>query len=226
MFFFHWSYLLVLIVSTVIGLVARAAINNAYKKYSKVSTANGVTGARIAKMILDSHNINDVSVNMIGGTLSDHYHPVKKQVNLSQGVYNSNSIAAVGVAAHECGHVIQHKKGYTPIKIRNAILPVANIGNKAVWPLVIIGFIAQFPFLVNLGIIFFIATVLFHLFTLPVELDATRRAVAVLDRSDLVSDRELGGVKKVLNAAAMTYIAATLVSVINLLYLLFLRGRM
>jgi uncharacterized protein len=226
MFFFHWSYLLVLIVSTVIGLVARAAINNAYKKYSKVATANGVTGARIAKMILDSHNINDVSVNMIGGTLSDHYHPVKKQVNLSQGVYNSNSIAAVGVAAHECGHVIQHKKGYTPIKIRNAILPVANIGNKAVWPLVIIGFIAQFPFLVNLGIIFFIATVLFHLFTLPVELDATRRAVAVLDSSDLVSDRELVGVKKVLNAAAITYIAATLVSVINLLYLLFLRGRM
>ncbi len=226
MFFFHPLYIVVLIVSTVIGLIARAAINNAYKKYSKIATSSGATGARTARMILESHNINDISINMIGGTLSDHYHPVKKQVNLSQGVYNNNSIAAVGIAAHECGHVIQHKKGYTPIKIRNTILPFANIGNKAVWPLVIIGFIAQFPFLVNLGIIFFIATVLFHLFTLPVELDATKRAVAVLDRSDMINDKELGGVKKVLNAAAMTYIAATLVSVINLLYLLFLRGRM
>lgn len=226
MFFFHPLYIVVLIVSTVIGLIARAVINNAYKKYSKVATSSGATGARAARMILESHNINDVSINMIGGTLSDHYHPVKKQVNLSQGVYNNNSIAAVGIAAHECGHVIQHKKGYTPIKIRNTILPFANIGNKAVWPLVIIGFIAQFPFLVNLGIIFFIATVLFHLFTLPVELDATKRAIAVLDGSDMINNKELGGVKKVLNAAAMTYIAATLVSIINLLYLLFLRGRM
>jgi hypothetical protein len=209
----------------VIGLISRSAITNAYKKYSKIATASGITGAGVAKLIFNSYNINNVSVNMIAGNLSDHYHPVKRQLNLSQGVYRSNSIAAVGIAAHECGHVIQHSRAYTPLKIRNSIVPVVNFSNKLVWPLVIIGLIAQFGLLIDIAIVFFILTVLFHLITLPIEFDASKRAVQILGNSGIVSTEELTGVKKVLSAAALTYIAATLVSIINLLYLLFLRGR-
>lgn len=223
--FFDPIYLLILIISMVLGFVAKSAINNAYKKYSKIATTRGLTGADTARLILNSNNINDVSINSVGGQLSDHYHPVKKQVNLSRNVYGSSSIAAVGISAHECGHAIQHHKGYSPIKVRNAILPIANIGNMLVWPLVIIGFIAQLPILINIGIIFFTVTVAFHFITLPIELDASRRAVKILESNDLLNQREIEGVKKVLNAAAFTYVASTLVAILNLIYLLILRNR-
>ncbi len=218
-------YLVVLGISMVLGIGAQAMIKSSYKKYSKIGTQSGYTGAQIAQAILRSYGLTDVSVNRISGNLSDHYNPAKKELNLSGGVYGSKSIASIGIAAHECGHAIQHAKAYSPIKVRNAIVPIANIGNMLVWPMVIFSFIAGIKILLDVAIIFFMAVVVFHIVTLPVEFDASRRAISILRSSNVLTSNELGGAKKVLQSAAMTYVAGTLIAILNLVYLLVLRGR-
>lgn len=186
---------------------------------------SGMTGAQAAERILRSAGIYDVTIRHVSGRLTDHYDPRNKTLNLSDSVYDSSSVAAVGVAAHECGHAIQHQKDYAPLTIRAALVPVANFGSTLAWPLIIIGlFFGAGSFLVNLGIIFFSAAVLFQLVTLPVEFNASARAVRILDDTGILGQQELGYTKKVLGAAALTYVASAAAAILQLLRLILLFG--
>lgn len=225
MFYDPVYLLIVLLPSIIIGSIIQSYVNSAYRNNLKTNILSGLTGAEVARIILQNNRINNVSVNLIPGKLTDHYNPLKHILNLSPNVYKGISISSAGIAAHECGHAIQHAKSYTPLKVRNAIVPVANAGSFLVWPLVILGFIMRVPYLIDIGIFLFIGIILFHIVTLPVEFNASRRAVTVLGRSNILTAGELSGVRQVLNAAALTYVANTLVAVLNLVYLLMLRGR-
>jgi len=225
MFYDPLYLLLVLLPSLVIGALVQSYVKNAYKTNIKKGINSRLTGAEVAGTILKLKNIHNVSVNMVPGKLTDNYNPLKKSLNLSSNVYRGVSIASAGIAAHECGHAIQHAGVYTPLLVRNAIVPVANIGGFLVWPLVILGFIAQLPFLIDIGIVLFLGIIAFHLITLPVEFNASRRAVNILKRTNILTVNELSGARQVLNAAALTYVANTLVAFLNLVYLLMLRGR-
>ena len=219
----YGGYLLWMLPLIILSAIASAAVQGNYNKYSKVLTRRGFTGAQIAEQILRSNGIYDVTVKPIAGNLSDHYHPNEKYIGLSRGVYDSTSIAALGIAAHEAGHAVQYHVGYAPIKLRTAILPVTNFASKFSWILIFIGFLLS-DIVALAGVLLFGITVLFQLVTLPVEFNASRRAIAVLEGGYLDED-ELVGAKKVLSAAAMTYVVALLTSLWQMFrYLLIIFG--
>ena len=221
---FDPTYVLVLI-GAVICLIASARVKSTFNKYSQYRSMSGMTGAQAAERILNSAGIYDVTVCHISGSLTDHYNPSKKTLNLSDSVYGSNSVAAIGVAAHECGHVIQHHVGYVPIQIRSAIVPVVNIGSKLSWPVIIVGLLIGHTNLIYLGIILFALTLLFQIVTLPVEFNASGRALRILNDSGMLYEDEVRGARRVLSAAAMTYITATVSTLLQLLRLVLLFGR-
>ena len=223
-FYFDPTYILV-IVGAVICLIASARVKSTFRKYDRVRSMSGMTGAMAAERILRSAGILDVSVQHISGELTDHYDPRNKVLRLSDSTYNSASVAAVGVAAHECGHAIQHQTAYAPLSIRSAIVPVANIGSTLAWPLIVIGmFITSNTgtLLINIGILCFSLAVLFQLVTLPVEFNASSRALRILGDTGILGTEELKGTRKVLKAAALTYVAGAAASILQLLRLLFL----
>ena len=218
--FYSASYLLV-IVGAVLCLLASAHVKSTYKKYAKVRSASGMTGAQAAEMILRRNGVLGVTVQHVAGELTDHYDPARGVVNLSDATYNSTSVAAIGVAAHECGHVMQHETGYLPLKIRTALVPVANIGsNIGIW-IVMLGVILGLnDTLAMIGVYLFSFGVLFQLVTLPVEFDASHRALVMLQDYGMLGQTELQGSRSVLSAAAMTYVASAAASVLQLLRLL------
>lgn len=223
--YFDPTYILV-IVGLVLCLGASAMVKGTYRKYSEVYPMRHMTGAQAAEMILRNAGIRDVRIEQVDGDLTDHYDPRNKVLRLSQLNYNTSSVAAIGVAAHEAGHAVQHHTGYFPLKFRNLILPVANLGSQIGVPLVIIGLIFSFgDTLITVGIFLFAFAVLFQVATLPVEFNASRRAVKLLDEYDVLVGEELSGCKKVLTAAAMTYVAAAASSALQLLRLVILGGR-
>ncbi len=224
MYRMDYSYLVFLIPALIISLVAQINIKNTFKKYSRVGNRRGITGAAAASDILRRNGIADIRVERVAGQLSDHYDSGAGAIRLSDGVFGSSSVAAVGVAAHEAGHAVQYAEGYFPIKFRNAVIPVTRFGSMLSTPLILFGYIFSFPSLVFAGIILFSAMVFFQLVTLPVEFNASSRAIRSLEESGTLSDEELTQAKKVLGAAAMTYVAALLVSLMQLLRLFLLFG--
>lgn len=225
-FYFDWTYTLI-IIGVVLSLWASAGVKSAFNRYSAVLTVRGVTGAQAAEAILHQSGIYDVKVIRIHGNLNDHYDPRNKTLALSDPVYGSTSVAAVSVAAHECGHAIQHAENYAPLKIRGSLVPVANFGSAISWPLILFGIILGFNHtLITIGIILFSAVVLFHLVTLPVEFNASARGLRILAGNGMLMGDENEGAKKVLKAAALTYVASAAGMVLQLLRLLILtRGR-
>ncbi len=225
-YYYDWTYILVLI-GALICIAASARVKSVFSRYSRVRSHSGLTGREAAEQILHRNGIYDVQVIHIAGNLTDHYDPRNKTLGLSDTVYNSASVAAVGVAAHECGHAVQHSVGYAPLSIRGALVPVANFGSMAAWPLIIIGLFMNgqtAALFINLGILLFSAAVLFQLVTLPVEFNASNRAVKVLETSGMLYPDEVGSVKKVLTAAALTYVASAASMILQLLRLLILTG--
>lgn len=209
----------------ILAFWAQMKVKSAFNKYSQRPTGNGMTGAQAAAAVLRYAGIGDVKIEQVGGFMSDHYDPRSKVLRLSPDVYGSNSVAAAGVAAHEAGHAIQHAKGYAPLKIRSALVPVASIGSWLAWPMIIFGMMLQSMQLMQFGVLAFSALVAFQLVTLPVEFDASNRAKAVLVKAGVLgSQQESEGVSKVLNAAAMTYVAATVAALAQLLYFLLRSG--
>ena len=225
-YYYDWTYILV-IIGAVISLAASARVNRVFTQYSTVRSHSGMTGREAAEQILHRNGIYDVQVIHIPGNLTEHYNPGNKTLGLSDTVYNSTSVAAIGVAAHECGHAVQHAMGYAPLSLRGALVPVANFGSMAAWPLIFIGLFLNgqtAALFINLGILFFSAAVLFQLVTLPVEFNASGRAVKVLENSGMLYPDEVGSVKKVLGAAALTYVASAAAMILQLLRLLILTG--
>ncbi len=223
MFFFD-STIVLLIPVLLLAFYAQSKVKGNYQKYSQYRNSSNMAGAEVARKILDRQGLHDVEVRAVKGTLSDHYDPRKRVVSLSEGVYHNASISAASIAAHEVGHAIQHAKQYKPLIIRASILPAAQIGTSAAFPLFFIGLIFSMPSLMDIGIIFFAGALAFHAVTLPVELNASSCALAELNKGIIHSEQEVTGVKAVLNAAALTYIAATLMALVNLLRLILLRG--
>lgn len=224
-YYFDPTYILV-IIGLVLCLGASWMVKATYKKYSEVYPMRHMKGAEVAQRILQSAGINDVRIEQVDGELTDHYDPRAKVLRLSQLNYNTSSVAAIGVAAHEAGHAVQHNVGYFPLKFRNAILPVANLGSQLGVPLVVIGLIFSFgDTLINIGILLFAFAVLFQVVTLPVEFNASKRAVKMLENQGILYGEELSGCKKVLSAAAMTYVAAAASSALQLLRLVLLGRR-
>ncbi len=217
-------YLMMMAPVFILSMYASFKVKSNFKKYSKVSISSGKTGAEVARMILSVSGLSYVDVVETKGFLSDHYDPTKKVVRLSPDVYRSNSIAAAGVAAHETGHAIQHAKAYGPLALRNLMVPIASIGSNFSWIIIMIGFFFQKMGLVHIGIILFSAVVFFQVVTLPVEFDASSRAKKLLPEYGIVSSNDLKGVNKVLNAAAMTYVAAAVSSIVTLVYFLLRSG--
>lgn len=223
---------IILIPAIIFALYAQAKVKNAYRKYSGIENRRRIIGRQAARMILDSNGLQHVSIEMVAGTLTDHYDPSKDIMRLSSQVYNGTSIASVSIAAHESGHAIQDGTSYGFLKFRNAIAPVVSLVSTVSWPLMLIGLLiiwqgnrATGNFIFDLGIIFFAAVVLFHTVTLPVELNASKRAIKQLVDLNIVDDQEARGSKKVLSAAAMTYVAALATSIANLIRILMIRGR-
>lgn len=222
------GYLIFIIPALLISLYAQFNVKSTYKKYSQVRSSRGTTGANAAGVLLQRNGLGGrVAINHIAGDLTDNYDPRNQTLNLSETVYGSTSIAAIGVAAHEVGHAIQHNQKYAPMEWRSSIVPVANFASSASFPILLVGMLLNSMNLVLVGILLFSAVVIFHLVTLPVEFNASQRAVAQLSEAGLVSIDEVPMVKKVLGAAAMTYLAATLTAVANLLYyvMIFMGGR-
>jgi len=225
MFFFD-STIAILIPAIILTLYAQYKVKTTYSKYLKILAKNGLSGKETAEELLLRHNLSNVKIEPIEGRLSDHYDPRQKKLGLSKEIYYGKSIAAQGIVAHEIGHALQDAKNYFPLSLRSNLVPVTNIGSSMAVPLFLIGFIFSFPALMDIGIIAFSLAVLFQLVTLPVEFDASKRAVNLLVGADIVSDtEEINSVKKVLNAAALTYVAAASVVVFQLLRLIVLRNR-
>lgn len=216
----NYYYVILVLPVMILSMIASARVNSSFKKYSKVMSSRRITGAQAAFEILRYYGITNVQIERVSGNLTDHYDPKTNVIRLSDNVYNSTSVAAIGVACHEAGHAAQYAQSYVPIKVRNFILPVANLGSKLGFPLAILGFFLGFEPLAMFGVIFFAFAVLFQLITLPVESNASKRALSVIGEADLLGDEEKKGAKKVLTAAAMTYVAALAVSVANLLRLI------
>ena len=226
-YYYDWTYLLVLI-GVVVCMAASSRVRSVFSRYSRVRSHSGMTGKEAAEQILRRNGIYDVQVIHIPGNLTDHYNPGKKTLGLSDSVYNSSSVAAIGVAAHECGHAVQHAVGYAPLSIRGALVPVANFGSALSWPLILIGLLMNSQMsglLINLGILLFSAAVLFQIVTLPVEFNASSRAVRVLESSGMLYPEEVGDVKKVLRAAALTYVAGAASMILQFLRLIIIGGR-
>lgn len=220
---FDPTYILIL-AGLLISLLAQAKLKSTVARYRRVRSASGLTGAEAAYRILQAAGVQGVQVVPVGGNLTDHYDPRTRQVCLSQEVYGSNSLVAVGVAAHECGHAIQHARNYVPLSLRSAIVPAANIGSSLSWPIFLAGLIFSLEPLLTAGIILFTLAVLFQLVTLPVEFNASSRALKMLESTGIVGGEEAGGARKVLTAAALTYVAALASSLLQLLRLIILAG--
>jgi hypothetical protein len=225
MFFIDEYYLMLVVPTMILSLWAQFKVKSTFAKYSKVACSRRITGTDAAVLLLKSNSINDVKVEAVGGSLTDHYSPRDKKLRLSELVYGSTSIAAVGVAAHEAGHAIQHALHWGPLVMRSTLVPVANIGSSLGPWIAIAGLALSFPPLINVGILLFSGAVLFYLITLPVEFNASNRAIAILRANKVLSENELKGVKKVLTAAALTYIASALTAVASLLRLILLSRR-
>lgn len=223
-YYYDPTYMLI-IISALISLFAQFLVNSRFSKYSRVRSRSGMTGAQAAERILQSQGIYDVAIQRVSGKLTDHYNPRNKTLNLSDAVYASTSVAAVGVAAHECGHAIQHARGYAPLSFRSALVPVANIGSQLSWLFIILGiFFGGSHTLIMIGILMFSAAVLFQLVTLPVEFNASGRALKLLSETGILQKDEVSDTRKVLSAAALTYVAAAATAVLQLLRLLRLFG--
>lgn len=221
--FVYWPdyyYIILVVPALILSVIAQIGVKGTYKRYSGILNSRGLTGAAAAQKVLAFYGIYNVRIEQVSGKLTDHYDPRANVIRLSSGVYSGSSIAAVGVACHEAGHAAQHAQNYVPIKIRNAILPVANIGSSAGIYLAIIGYFLGFSILVNIGIVLFAFVVLFQLVTLPIEFNASSRAIKVIDETGLLDAEEQIGAKKMLAAAAMTYVASLLVSIMSLLRLI------
>ncbi len=224
-YYFDPTYFLVLI-GAVLCIFAQMRVSSTYNKYAKVPSRTGMTGAQAAQKILNLSGIYDVRIEHVRGSLTDHYDPSNKVLRLSDSVYGSTSIAAIGVAAHECGHAVQHDQEYSPLKIRSALVPAANIGSKAGIPLIILGaFLGMNQVLIQIGIWVFALAVLFQIVTLPVEFNASGRALAMLGDYGMMERDEVSGCRKVLKAAALTYVAAAASAILQLLRLVLLFGR-
>lgn len=222
--FFDYSYFVFIVPALLIALWAQSMVSSRFKKYSGVHNHRGYTGADAARMILDSHGLYQVRIEQVTGNLSDHFDPKNNVIRLSDSVYSATSVAAVGVAAHEAGHAVQYATGYFPIKLRSAIIPITSIGSQMALPLILIGFLFELAPLVFAGIIFYSTAAVFQLVTLPVEFNASSRALQVLSQSEILYGEELDGAKKVLSAAALTYVAALITSLAQLLRLVYLFG--
>ena len=221
MYFYGFDiyYFILVLPAVIFSLWAQASVNSTYDKYSRQTTYSRMTGFEAARRILDANGLHHVHIERVSGHLSDHYDPRTNVIRLSDGVFNSTSVAAVGVAAHEAGHAVQYATDYAPIKMRTAILPACQIGSTISWPLILFGFFMNSQLMVNIGLILFASIAVFQFITLPVELNASNRAVDALAASGRVSEVELYGIEKVLKAAAMTYVAALAVSLAQLLRL-------
>lgn len=220
--YLDYYYFILVVPVLLLSLIAQSRVNSAYNRYSKINNMRGLTGAMAAQAILDFYGVQGVRIEHVRGKLNDHYDPRENVIRLSDGVYGSCSIAAIGVACHEAGHAAQYAEGYSPIKVRNVILFPAQIGSRAAIPLAIIGIFMGSQFLMNFGILLYVAVMLFQLVTLPVEFNASRRAISVIEQTGLLAGQEVDGAEKVLKAAAMTYVAAFAMSAANLLRLLLL----
>ena len=226
MFYYYWdpTYVLVLI-GIIICSIASMKMHSTFNRYSRVRNQRGLTGREAAEIILRNAGIHDVSVGRISGNLTDHYDPTHKTLRLSDSIYDSYSVAAIGVAAHECGHAIQHAKGYVPLQLRSMLVPVANFGSTLAWPLIFIGLLfggGSSSLLLKLGILAFSAAVLFQIVTLPVEFNASSRALHILSDSGMLYPEEVSSTRKVLTAAALTYVAGALSSILQLLRIIIL----
>lgn len=221
---FDLSYLVLVVPAILLGLWAQARVQSTYARYSRVRAVRGITADQVARRILDANGLRDVSIQRIAGSLTDHYDPRERVVRLSDTVYGSPSIAAIGVAAHEVGHAVQHATGYAPLKLRTAIVSVTNIGSTLSMPLILIGILLNSSRLALVGVALFGLVAVFQLVTLPVEFNASSRALATLDGMDILGREELGGARQVLTAAALTYVAALIQSLAQLLRLLLLVG--
>ena len=226
-YYYDPTYMLI-VISALISLFAQFLVNSRFSKYSRVRSRSGMTGAQAAERILQSQGIYDVAIQRVSGKLTDHYDPRNKTLNLSDAVYASTSVAAVGVAAHECGHAVQHATGYVPLKLRSSLVPVANFGSSIAWPLIILGFFFNSSttsvLFINLGILAFSLAVLFQIVTLPVEFDASHRALKILGNTGMLYEDEVRDTRKVLTAAALTYVAGAASAILQLLRILLLTG--
>ncbi|MCB9366792.1 MAG: zinc metallopeptidase [Calditrichaeota bacterium] len=223
-FMFDWTMILIL-PAFALAMWAQSKVRGTYREYSQVRSRLGMTGEQVARRILDQNGLQDVPVEPVAGELTDHYHPGERKVRLSEGIHGSTSLAALAVAAHEVGHAIQHKNGYKAMTVRAALVPAANIGSMAAMPLFFIGLLVpSISWMMDLGILFFAGAVLFHMVTLPVEFDASRRAVAILGNGTYLAPDEVKGAKSVLDAAAWTYVAAATMALLQMIRLILLRG--
>lgn len=219
--YYYWdpTYILV-VIGAVICMIASARVKGTFNKYSQLRSMSGMNGAQVAQRVLQAAGIYDVQVRHVSGSLTDHYDPRTKTVNLSDPVYNATSVAALGVAAHECGHAIQHAKSYAPLSIRSALVPIANFGSMLAWPVILIGLLFNTRSsgrIIDIGILLFSAAVLFQLVTLPVEFDASRRALVMLRTQGILADDELKYTRRVLKSAALTYVASAAAAILQLL---------
>ena len=221
---FDWTYLVFIVPALLISTWAQIKVSSSFSKYSQVRNLRGLTGAQTSEYILRAYGVTGVRIEHIAGDLTDHYDPTSNVIRLSDSVYNASTVSAIGVAAHETGHALQYAEGYAPIKVRAAVIPASRIGSYASWPLLLIGMIFSLRPLIWLGIAFFALATLFQVLTLPVEFNASSRALKAIDQWNILSDEEYQGAKKVLTAAALTYVAALLTSLMQLLRLILLFG--
>ncbi len=222
--YFDYYYLIFVVPMLILSLIAQGMVQSSYKKYSKLMGARRITGAQAAEMLLRSRGVTDVRVERISGNLTDHYDPKANVIRLSDGVYSSSSVAAVGIACHEAGHALQYAQSYAPIKLRMALVPVCNIASQLSVPLIILGIVLNFFQLAYIGIAAFAVATVFQLVTLPVEFNASRRAMSIINEQNILYGDEAKGARKVLTAAAMTYVAALAVSLANLLRFVMIVG--
>ncbi|AGK97314.1 zinc metallopeptidase [Clostridium pasteurianum] len=222
--FFDRTFIL-LIPAIIISIWAQAKVSSTFEKYTRIRNRNGYTGSEVARMILDAAGLRDIPIEIIPGKLTDHYDPSNRVMRLSPEVFHGDSVSAIGVAAHESGHAIQHKEHYAPLEIRNSIVPVVNFSSGVSWIIFFLGMIFSIPILARVGVILFAAVVVFQLITLPVEFNASNRAVNILESRAILMGEEVKGAKEVLSAAAMTYVAAALMAVLNLIRLIAISRR-
>ncbi|NLT98480.1 MAG: zinc metallopeptidase [Christensenellaceae bacterium] len=224
--YLYWDpTLLLMIPGIIVAIWAQARVNSAYNTYSRMPVMSGITGREMAARILSSHGIQGVQIDVSSGVLTDSYHPLKRTLSLSEANYSGSSVAAVAVAAHECGHALQHGSGYLPLKIRNAIAPVVSFASYLLWPLLIFGILLGYANTLSIVVYIFLGIFVFQLITLPVEFNASRRALAALSAQNMLTEEELYGARKMLNAAALTYVAATLTALLNVLRFAMLSNR-
>lgn len=226
-YWFDWTYMVFILPAIIITMIAQVRVNSAFHKYSKIQNLHNLTGAQAAQRVLATHGVSGVQIEHVAGKMTDHFDPRTNVIRLSDSVYGSTTIAAVGIAAHEAGHAVQHAQGYLPNKIRGVLVPLANVGSRVSWILIIIGLFLplQYDWVLYLGILFYALSVLFTIVTLPVEFNASKRALQTIDETNMLMGEEYTGAKKVLSAAAMTYVAAAFTAIMSLLRLLTIANR-